>query len=379
MRKIKVVALYLPQFHPMPENDKWWGKGHTEWRSVAKARPLFFGHKQPKIPANLGFYDLRLSETREEQAELAKKAGISAFCYYHYWFNGKQLMTEPFNRVLDSGKPDFPFCLSWANHDWYNKGWITSNKRIELKPQLLIKQTYGGVDDYTNHFYSYLKAFKDKRYFRVHGKLLFMIYAADLLPDLSLFINTWQSLARKEGLPGFYFITHVDRLSLFNKLDSSVFNGLDAINLSLLHKPFEHNFISKIKKINCLNRLINLWETHVRFSPTVIDYKKAIKYLDSDLFEKNNIIPTIIPNWDHTPRSGRFGKVYQNCTPDLFGKHIDQILTRIENKPDEDKIIFLKSWNEWGEGNYIEPDEEYGEEFIKTLREHLDKFEYKSE
>lgn len=374
MEKPKVIALYLPQFHPMKENNEWWGEGYTEWTSVAKAKPLFKGHEQPKIPANLGFYDLRLSETRVKQAELAKQAGISAFCYYHYWFEGRELMERPFNEVIDAGAPDLPFCLAWANHDWYNKGWINSNKRVELVPKLLIKQTYAGVEDYTRHFYSLLKAFKDPRYFKLHDKLVFMIYAADGVPDLELFIETWRELARKENLPGFYFITHFDRPTLYYSAETFLAKGLDAINLSFLHRPFQTWFSELLKNNKFLNLWYQRWQSHVHFAPEVVQYKDAIKKLDDDLFENDKIIPTIIPNWDHTPRSGRFGRVFQNSTPELFKEHVNQVLQRIKKKNVEDQVIILKSWNEWGEGNYLEPDLKYGCQYIDALKECLDNF-----
>lgn len=372
MNKTKVIALYLPQFHPMKENNEWWGAGYTEWNSVAKAKPLFKGHEQPKIPADLGFYDLRLPESREFQAQLAKRAGISAFCYYHYWFEGRELMERPFNEVLESGQPTFPFCLAWANHDWYNKGWINSKKRIELIPKLLIKQTYGGVEDYTKHFYSLLKAFKDSRYFKLHGRLVFMIYAADSVPELELFIKTWRSLAQKEGLPGFYFITHFDRPSLYSRTEEFLAKGLDAINVSFLHRPFQTRFANMLKNNKWLNLWYQRWQSHIHFAPEVVQYKEAIKKMDDPIFEERNIIPTIIPNWDHTPRSGRFGRVFQDCTPALFKVHVNDILKRLTNKEDEDRVIFLKSWNEWGEGNYLEPDSKFGCQYIETLRECLE-------
>ena len=369
MKKVQVIAFYLPQFHPIPENDKWWGKGFTEWTSVAKAKPLFRGHIQPKIPADLGFYDLGVKETRSLQADYAKRAGVSAFCYWHYWFEGKELMERPFKEVLECGEPDFPFCLAWANHSWLDKGWTTSNKRVELKPKMLIEQTYGGEDDYTAHFYSLLPAFKDKRYYKVHGKLLFMIYAADLIPDLERFIKTWRNLAPKENLPGFYFVTHVDRIDLFPKIDSLIARGLDAVNLSYLHVPFQSGIIKYLNRFKTFNYLYTRWQNHVHFSPDVVEYKKAIKYLDSEMFSRSNIIPTIIPNWDHTPRSGRFGRVYQNCTPALFKKHVKAVFARIMNKPEDDRIVFLKSWNEWGEGNYMEPDTIHHCGYIDALHE----------
>lgn len=366
-KKAKVIALYLPQYHPMKENDEWWGKGYTEWTSVAKAKPLFHGHEQPKIPADLGFYDLRLSESRAEQAELAKRAGIDAFCYYHYWFNGRQIMNRPFDEVVSSGKPDFPFCLAWANHDWYNKGWINSSKKIELRPKLLIQQTYGGKEDNINHFYNLLPAFKDPRYYKIHGKLVFMIYAADKMPELQSFIKLWQDLSQKEGLPGFYFITHIDRIELFSNIDLFKEQGIDAVNLSYLHLPFRTRFNRLLDRSKGLSHLYDFWQSHIHFSPDIVQYKDAIKQLDSVVFERRDVIPTIIPNWDHTPRSGRFGKVYLNSSPELFGKHVRSVLERLSNKEVEDQLIFLKSWNEWGEGNYLEPDIKYGCQYIDML------------
>lgn len=371
MNKTKVIALYLPQFHPMKENNEWWGSGYTEWTSVAKAKPLFRGHEQPKIPADLGFYDLRLSETREAQVELAKRAGISAFCYYHYWFEGRQLMNRPFDEVLENGAPNFPFCLAWANHDWYNKGWINSSKRIELMPKLLIKQTYGGLSDYTKHFYSLLKAFQDPRYFKIHGRLLFMIYAADGIPDLEFFIKTWRDLAKLENLPGFYFITHFDRESLFDKTAEYLAKGLDAINVSYLHRPFDTVLSRIVKKYKLANLWYHRWQSHVHFSPEIVKYEDAIEKLDDKLFENEHVIPTIIPNWDHTPRSGRFGKVYYDSTPSLFKIHVKRVLNRIAKKEEEDQIVVLKSWNEWGEGNYLEPDNKFGCQYIDALKDCL--------
>lgn len=194
-----LVALYLPQFHPIPENDTWWGKGFTEWTNVAKARRLFPGHYQPHVPADLGFYDLRVPETRQAQADLAQQYGIGAFCYYHYWFAGRRLLERPFNEVLSSGKPDFPFCLCWANQTWTGI-WHGAPDRV------LIEQTYPGSDDATKHFYALLPAFKDPRYVCMDGKPMFLIFRPDDLPDSRNFINLWQKLARENGLAGIHFV-----------------------------------------------------------------------------------------------------------------------------------------------------------------------------
>lgn len=169
----KIIALYLPQYHPTPTNNKYWGSGFTEWTNVGKAKPLFKGHYQPKVPADLGYYDLRNPETREKQAELAKEAGIDAFCYYHYWFEpGHEELERPFKEVLKSGKPDFPFCLCWANESWHKKFWTNIDS---FESQIIAEQKYMGIDDYTQHFYSLLPAFKDPRYFKIDGKNVFMI------------------------------------------------------------------------------------------------------------------------------------------------------------------------------------------------------------
>lgn len=372
MNKPKVIAFYLPQYHPMPENDKWWGKGFTEWTSVAKAKPLYRGHVQPKIPADLGFYDLRLSASREDQAKLAKENGIYGFCYWHYWFNGKRLMNQPFDEVVKSGKPDFPFCLAWANHSWYQKGWSNGNSMVMGKSKLLIEQTYGGVEDFTNHFYSMLDAFKDRRYIKIHGKLLFMVYNALGFDDFPLFKKTWEDLAKKEGLPGFYFITHACIKEQIDKIDTFIDNGFEAVNVSLHRMPFKSERRSKENRIQQIIQKIKN-RINVRIKPEIVSYSEAIKWMDSDIFDRKDIIPTIIPNWDHTPRSGRFGRVFQNCTADLFGKHVSMIFRRNAKKEDDDNIIFLKSWNEWGEGNYIEPDLESGDSFLKALKSEIEK------
>ena len=179
--KVEIIAFYLPQFHPMPDNDEWWGKGFTEWTNVGKAKALFKGHNQPRVPADLGYYDLRLPIVREQQVELAKEAGVTAFCYWHYWFgNGKRLMADIFNEVLKTGKPDFPFCLGWANHSWYAKNWNSDGTSTN---KLLIEQIYPGIDDEKMHFAFLLKAFKDPRYVKIDNKPFLLIFDPISIPE----------------------------------------------------------------------------------------------------------------------------------------------------------------------------------------------------
>ncbi len=375
MSGIQVVAYYLPQFHPTPENDEWWGKGFTEWVNVAKARPLFRNHRQPHIPADLGFYDLRMPEARAMQAEYAKRAGISAFCYWHYWFgNGKRLLNKPFDAVLRSHEPDFPFCLGWANHSWYKKSWTADKGLFNIsQSQLLVEQLYPGKVDYVNHFYTMLPAFNDKRYFCIENRPVFVIFQP--LGDYKQggkqavleFMECWQELARKEGMPPFFFIGHCVYAHQLMEIQSM---GFDAVNYSMHHMVFPVND-------NYSNRLMTMM-TKLRRSfsikPTVIDYADAVKKMDVDIWNEETIFPTLIPNWDHTPRSGNFGRVYINATPQLFAKHAEAICRRVSLKADRNKVVFLKSWNEWGEGNYLEPDLEYGTERIDALAAVLKKY-----
>jgi len=354
-KKVKVIAFYLPQFHPIAGNDMWWGKGFTEWTSVAKAKPLFKGHYQPRIPADLGFYDLRLPEVKEAQAQLAKEAGISAFCYWHYWFgNGKQLLEKPLQEVVRTGKPDFPFCLAWANHSWQKKQWNSDVSR--LSKETLIEQCYPNRKDIDDHFFTMLPIFRDKRYYQLHDKLVFVFYCIEDIVDLDYFIDRWQELSMENGLPGFFFIGHTVKSDC---LDSPIYNKLDAVNIHLLHDAFNrskyHRLLSWI-----INRPLN-----------VVSYSKAMCKWENDIFKREKVYPSIYPNWDTTPRIGSIGSVLQNSSPILFKKHVKRILNLISEKDDSNRVIFLKSWNEWAEGNYMEPDLKYGKGYIQALNEAL--------
>lgn len=363
MNKARVIAFYLPQYHPTPDNDKWWGKGFTEWTNVGKAKPLFPGHNQPKVPADLGYYDLRLPEVREQQAELAREAGIEGFCYYHYWFgNGKRELERPFNEVLASGKPDFPFMLCWANESWHRKFW---NKDGSYSSKMLVKQLYG-KEDYIRHFYEVLPAFLDKRYIRYKNRPIFMIYRPSDIPDVAAFIQLWNQLAKQNGLDGICFCAQTVKR---NDIDTILSQGFDFVNLVRLwdlYREKNHNSIVK--------HAFSVLKTKLKSGPFIDSYSTAIDYFNGDEDYREEVIPTIIPNWDHTPRSGAGGYVLQGSTPNLFSKHIEKTLDIIKDKPEESRFVFIKSWNEWGEGNYMEPDIEFGRGYIDAFRAALDKF-----
>lgn len=392
--KVRVIAFYLPQFHPTPENDKFWGKGFTEWTNAAKAKPLFKGHHQPHIPADLGFYDLRMPEVREAQAELAREAGVEGFCYWHYWFgNGKQFLQKIFDEVVDSGKPDFPFCVGWANHSWNNKNWV--NTKSFSKDFYIAEQTYPGPKDHEAHFYSLLKAFKDKRYIKVDGKLLFYIFAPLQFPNVKEFMNLWQELAKKEDLPGFYFIAlqesgklpksrdtfkalfskikagkldiFVDAKQKFNTIFDLGFDGINSRGINLAHYRYNNPLISVLKNM-FHSTMIGLFDWH----PVIkYDFKKVSMKMFTEEDKKPNIYPTIIPNWDRSPRAGKRALIWYNYNPEYFKQQIKLALNLIKDKPEQHRILFLMAWNEWGEGNYMEPDLEFGHGYINALKEAL--------
>jgi hypothetical protein len=355
--KTRLIAYYLPQFHPIPENDEHWGKGFTEWTNVAKARPLFKGHYQPSIPTELGYYDLRLPEVRKAQADLAKEYGIEGFCYWHYWMgNGKRLLERPFNEVVKSGEPDFPFCLCWANHTW-SRVWTGDGRKI------IAEQTYGGVEDYTAHFYELLPAFRDNRYIKVQGQLLFSIFSPREIPDIKLFTLCWQQLAKKEGLPGFHFI------GLGISEDEMKVMGLSA---STPHTP--HHFLNQIPtrlmdKITYRIFGMSWRETKTKWLkiPNIFKYKDFVNANRRRIYCEWEY-PAILPNWDHSPRSGIRAIVLQGSTPELFQQIVEHTISSVQTRPYDERIIFVKAWNEWAEGNFLEPELRYGTGYLEVLK-----------
>lgn len=379
--KARIIANYLPQFHPVPENDKYWGPGFTEWTNVAKARPLFRGHYQPRIPADLGFYDLRLPEIREQQAQMAHEAGVEGFCYWHYWFgNGRQVLQRIFNEVQTSGKPDFPFCLAWANHDWDTGSWQKG-----IKKQTIFKQLYLGKEDHTLHFNMLVPAFRDKRYIKVEGRLLFIILDPYRFEHVESLIETWRQLAKDAGLPGFYFVAMGNNTNTrVRKAEGGIEKGRVIPDLKSSAKVF-NNFLSlgfdgvnsfgksrgeMMDKGTYKRAILYKMHEHLSFLPTLkYNYPKVVENFFAPEDSWDNIFPTIFPGWDRTPRTNDAEGVYINATPENFKRHIEQALKVIEKKDAEHRILFLRSWNEWGEGNYVEPDLKYGHGFLDALRD----------
>ena len=360
MSKPRLIAFYLPQFYPTPENDEWWQKGFTEWTNVGNAKPLFRGHYQPRVPADLGYYDLRVPEVREEQAQLAREAGIEGFCYWHYWFAGQRLLDRVFKEVVESGKPDYPFCLCWANHSWYQKTWDPT------KPdKLLIEQTYPGEQDFIDHFNAMLPAFKDKRYIRVKGKLLFGIFASTDIEkeQFRQMSSIWNDLAKKNGLVGFEFFGFTFEAGKYEEiLDKGFDNVVIDYTKEMLNST---SFLSNVAK--------RLYRVVTGRPNKVYAYQKYIDYVLNHFDSTRKQLPCIAPNFDHSPRSGNRGYILHNSTPEKWKVLCEKVFEKCKERTDEENIVFIKAWNEWGDGNYLEPDLRYGKKFIESLREVYDK------
>ncbi len=357
----RLIAYYLPQFHPIKENDEWWGIGFTEWTNTAKAKPRFPGHYQPHIPADLGFYDLRVPETRAAQAAMARKYGIEAFCYYHYWFgNGRRLLEQPFEAVLNSGEPDFPFCLCWANDTW-NGIWHGAPDKV------LIKQEYPGIEDERTHFAVLLKAFKDPRYLRVDNKPVFLVWRPYGFADPVATAKHWRQMAAEAGLPGLHLV------GIFREGHPAPEDiGYDASVYT--HNPPPRGWGTWRNPLRLIYNRICL-ELGI---PSTYSFEKAIEYYVPDSLPATRY-PSVVNGWDNSPRSGVNGLVLKGATPALFRKALQKAfnITRKNAKTKDGRLVFLKSWNEWAEGNHLEPDLRDGHTYLQAVADAL-KYETES-
>lgn len=353
--KIRLISFYLPQYHPIPENDAWWGNGFTEWTNVVKAKPLFKDHFQPHLPSDLGFYDLRLPEVRKGQADLAKNYGIYGFCYYHYWFNGKRLLERPFQEVLESGQPEFPFCLCWANENW-TRTWDGQDQ------QILIEQHYSKEDD-VKHIRSLLNAFSDPRYIRHQGKPIFLVYKASLLPNSKQTTDIWREEAIKSGL-GELFLCNVESTGR-EYLDPAK-AGFDAAvefqpEWKLLKKPIRRSI---------------LWRLLAKFGISSKAYiERKIFYYDFLVKSAINkppspylSYPCVTPMWDNSPRKRIGGVVLHKSSPESYEYWLSEAIKKAKMLDDPEPFVFINAWNEWGEGNHLEPDNRYGYKYLEATK-----------
>lgn len=357
---IRAIAFYLPQYHPVPENDTWWGNGFTEWRNVAKARPLFPGHYQPHQPADLGYYDLRLPDVRESQAALARAHGIHGFCYYHYWFAGRRILERPFNEVLSSGKPDFPFCLCWANENW-TRAWDGGDREV------LLGQKYCNEDDRA-HIKALIPALLNPRYIRIDNRPLLLIYRTELLPDPLRTATIWREEAIRAGVGEIYlarvegFTAGIDPRSI--GFDAAVEFAPDWRTMK--NVLFRTRLFRKAIRYGLLPD-IYLKQSFARYDE-LISRMQAKPRPDYVQFR------CVTPGFDNTSRRESSGAaVYVGSTPEKYGHWLEETVRRtaLERTGDE-RVVFLNAWNEWAEGNHLEPDMKYGHAYLEATRRALE-------
>ena len=343
----RLIAFYLPQFHPIPENDAWWGKGFTEWTNVTRARPNFVGHYQPHLPADLGFYDLRLAETRLAQAELARAHGIYGFCYYYYWFNGTRLLHRPLDEVLARGEPDFPFCVCWANENWTRR-WDGGADEV------LIAQEYSAANE-QRLLADLLPLLRDPRYICIEGRPLLLVYRANLLPQPRRATDNFRATARAAGLPEPFlaFIQHPGSPSPetwgFDAAVEFPPHGLEAVQLT-----------DQLRK------------TNIAFSGEVWDYISAAKNALERPLPPFDFLRGVMMGWDNTPRLQNNGQIFVNCHPENYRRWLSAIISQTrQTKPPQQRIVFINAWNEWGEGCHLEPDQQFGLGYLEATLKSL--------
>ncbi|WP_029035385.1 glycosyltransferase WbsX family protein [Salinimicrobium terrae] len=355
MKRIRTIAIVLPQFHPIPENDEWWGKGFTEWTNVAKAKPLFKDHYQPHIPSDLGFYDLRLQEAREAQAKIAKDHGIHGFCYYHYWFNGKRLLDKPIDEILQLKKPDMPFMLCWANENW-------TRRWDGLENDILIKQDYSFEDDQRHMRWLCEKVFPDERYIRVYDKPVFVIYRDDLFPDIKRTLRLWRNIAEEEyGFKGLYLCA----MESFNRNFDPEEIGFDAC---IEFSP--HHLMKYLNKPKKKIPFPTIWPEGKKY-PRITDFRLAAQgSIDREL-PGYKVFRSVTPSWDNTPRKGENGVIGKNSSPSLFMHWLKSLKQRFQPYSEEENFIFINAMNEWAEGNHLEPCLKYGTRYLEATKKAL--------
>ncbi len=371
---MKVIPVYLPQFHRIPENDKWWGEGFTEWTNVRNAKPLFEGHNQPRVPLNGYYYDLTDVETLRWQAKIAKEHGIYGFCFYHYWFDGKLLLEKPMELLLENKDIDLRYCISWANENWTNQ-WTHSAKR-----EILIQNTFDNEEDWVAHFNYMLPFFKDTRYMSENGKPIMVIYLPHHIPKLKKMLKVWNDMAIESGFKGLTFIYQNVRSHYDKRMDKSLFDY--GIEFQPGHVMFLQSSIWR-KYYLLLGRDISTWiykhfgfrigsliekkhEAHVKLH----DYDATWEKILSAEPGSDKMIPSAFVDWDNTPRHKTKGSAYPGACPEKFKEYFGRLIRRARDVYHKDKI-FVFAWNEWGEGGYLEPDETHGFGYLEAIREAL--------
>lgn len=368
--KTKVLSIYLPQFHTIPENDSWWGKGFTEWTNCKRGKPYYPGHYQPREPLNDNYYDLSDLRVLEKHTKLAKKAGIAGFCFYHYYFKGKTLLEKPIEKYRDSSKENFPYCLIWANQSW-TRTWY----RAQAGNSILIQQSYGNENDWKNHFYYLLDFFRDERYIKIDNKPLYIIYIPQDIYCRREMFSVWQKLALENGFNGLYLIA---MNTSFGKDSHS-----DLYNAYMDFEP-----MCTWSNDNSWRKKLQIWkETKQKYidksKKSLLNYiylknSYTYSYLCKKIIQKSRRSTSktyigIFAGWDNTSRKDENGLIIRGNTPKKFGKIVEVTLSLSEKQ--NKKYVFLNAWNEWSEGAYIEADKKYGYAYLKALKNVIYKYE----
>jgi glycosyltransferase involved in cell wall biosynthesis len=349
----RLIAFYLPQYHPIPENDEWWGEGFTDWRNVSAANPLFSGHYQPHAPSELDYYDLRNEKTRIAQAELAKQYGIEGFCYYHYWFNGKRLLERPLQEVLESGKPDLPFCICWANENWTRR-WDGFDEDV------LMRQDYGEEDD-REHIRSLFPILQDPRYIRINGKPLLLVYRTEIMPDPGRTAEIWREEARQAGIGELYLC----RVESFSKCDPHGINFDAAVEFA----PDWSNTGPRLQADSDALQEAGPGIEEVCQDHLIFDYQGLAHTMMAKDTPSYKWIRCVTPSWDNTARRKKDACVFHASSPGKYRAWLSRAIEDTDARLlGEERVVFVNAWNEWAEGNHLEPDQKFGSEYLEATR-----------
>ncbi len=366
---MNVIAFYLPQFHEIPENNEWWGKGFTEWVNMKKATPLFDGHYQPRIPLDGNYYDLSDVNVMKWQASIAKEHGVTGFCFYHYWFGGKLLLEKPVKNFLDDKSIDIDYCFSWANETW-TKAWA------DKKDAVLISQDYGSEKEWAEHFEYFLPYFKDDRYIKEDGKPFLVIYRPDLIPNLNDMLDYWNEMAITNGFSGMVFAYQHVSFYLDENRDDSRFK------YNIEYQPvYARALMDRSRSTNSLRHTVSkllikaekILHTEIRANlPQEVkkyDYDETWEFILS-MKPDSKSIPGAFVDWDNTPRRQNRGMVYLGGNPEKFRKYFSRLLVKCREEYKKN-YVFIFAWNEWAEGGYLEPDERYKYGYLMSIQEAL--------
>lgn len=375
---MRIIPFYLPQFHSIPENDEWWGEGFTEWVNVKKAIPLYEGHYQPRIPLNDNYYCLLNNDTMKWQIELAKEYGIYGFCFYHYWFDGHMLLEKPMEMMLNDPTLNIPYCISWANENWTN-AW-----KADGDVKTLIQQTYGGKEQWVEHFEYLLKFFKDPNYILENNRPFFVIYRPEIIPCLNEMLDCWDELARENGFDGMTYAYQQVSFHNMENRDESRFTYNIEYQPSYARYDLRNNQNSRIRKIafkirNAIRNVVLMLDKKMgtniaarlsRKKLVLENYDELCEEIINRKPDSTKAIPGMFVGWDNTARRGEKGTVCQGSTPEKFKEYMSLQIKNAKENYQKD-MMFVFAWNEWAEGGYLEPDKEYKYLYLEAIREAL--------